>query len=97
MTRVFGVRGELASLRGLKLRRALMTRFEVVGRVLIRIDMQFSVESTIRASLHFHKGLVQSALCSQKQSSYQLSCRADNIRSRSPDASASKFLGSRDW
>src|SRR6478752_4041621 len=58
MTRVLGVRGEFASLRGLKLRRALMTRFEVPGRVLTRIDMQFNVASTSRASLQFRVELV---------------------------------------
>lgn len=51
MTRLFGVRGELASLRGLKPRRALMIRFDVAGRALMMIDMQFKVASTIKASL----------------------------------------------
>lgn len=57
ITRVLGVRGELASLRGLKLRRALMTRLDAVGRALMMIDMQFKVASTIRASLQFHERL----------------------------------------
>jgi hypothetical protein len=65
MTRVLGVRGELASLRGLKLRRALMILFEVPGRVLTRIDMQFNVESTSRASLQFRVELVTRALQSK--------------------------------
>lgn len=61
MTRVLGVRGELASLRGLKLTRALMILFEVPGRVLTRIDMQFNVASTSRASLQFRVQLVTRA------------------------------------
>jgi hypothetical protein len=58
ITRVLGVRGELASLRGLKLRRALMIRLDVAGRVLMMIDMQFKVASTIKASLKWHQRLV---------------------------------------
>lgn len=50
-TRVFGVRGELASLSGLKLMTALRIRLEVDGRVRTRIGRQFSVPSTINASL----------------------------------------------
>jgi hypothetical protein len=57
ITRDLGVSGELASLRGLKLRRALMIRLDVVGRVLMMIDMQFRVASTIKASLQFHQRL----------------------------------------
>lgn len=51
MTRDLGVSGELASLRGLKFRIALRMRLEVVGRVLTRMDRQFSVASTTKASL----------------------------------------------
>jgi hypothetical protein len=50
-TRVFGVRGELASLSGLKLMTALRMRLEVDGRVRTRIGRQFSVPSTMSASL----------------------------------------------
>lgn len=52
-TRVFGVRGELASLSGLKLMTALRIRLEVDGRVRTRIGRQFSVPSTMSASLNY--------------------------------------------
>lgn len=51
ITRFLGVRGELASLRGLKLRMALRIRFEVVGRVRMRMERQLRVASTTKASL----------------------------------------------
>jgi hypothetical protein len=57
-TRVFGVRGELASLSGLKLMTALRIRLEVDGRVRTRMGRQFSVPSTISASL-WHGSLNQ--------------------------------------
>lgn len=50
-TRILGVKGELASLSGLKARIALTMRLEVDGRVRTRIDRQFSVPSTMSASL----------------------------------------------
>ena len=50
-TRIFGVRGELASLSGLKPMTALRMRVDVDGRVRTRIGRQFSVPSTMRASL----------------------------------------------
>lgn len=50
-TRVRGVMGELASLRGLKLITALRIRLDVVGLVRIKMDRQFNVPSTTRASL----------------------------------------------
>ena len=50
-TLVFGVMGELASLRGLKARTVFMIRFDVLGRLRIKIDKQFKVASTRRASL----------------------------------------------
>jgi hypothetical protein len=52
MTLFLGVMGEFASFRGLKLRRAFRIRLEVPGRVRTRIDKQFSVASTRRASLY---------------------------------------------
>ena len=51
MTLFLAVRGELANFKGLKVRRAFRMRFDVPGRVRTRIDMQFSVASTINASL----------------------------------------------
>ncbi len=50
-TLFFGVIGELASFRGLKLRTELMMRPEVFGRVRIKIERQLRVASTSRASL----------------------------------------------
>lgn len=50
-TRIFGVRGELASLSGLKPRTELTMRLDVDGLVRTRIDRQFRVPSTISASL----------------------------------------------
>lgn len=50
-TLVLGVMGELASFRGLKFITALRMRPEVAGLVRTRIDMQFRVPSTTRASL----------------------------------------------
>jgi hypothetical protein len=51
MTFIFGVMGELASFKGLKLRTELMIRPDVFGRVRIRIERQLRVASTTRASL----------------------------------------------
>ncbi len=50
-TFVFGVIGELASFKGLKLRTALRMRFDVLGRVRIRMERQFREASTSRTSL----------------------------------------------
>lgn len=50
-TRTFGVSGELASLSGLKPMTALRMRLDVDGRVRTRIGRQFSVPSTMSASL----------------------------------------------
>ena len=47
----FGVIGELANLRGLKLRMELMILVDVLGRVRIRMESELSVASTRRASL----------------------------------------------
>ena len=52
MTRDLGVIGELASLRGLKERRAFKMRLVVPGRVRANIERQFNVASTTMASLH---------------------------------------------
>lgn len=52
MTRSFAVMGELANFMGLKFRTVFMIRLEVFGRVRTRMDRQFSVASTTRASLH---------------------------------------------
>lgn len=57
-TRIFGVSGELASLRGLKPMTALRMRLDVDGRVRTRMGRQFSVPSTISASLQ-HGSLIQ--------------------------------------
>lgn len=51
-TRVLGVIGELASLSGLKFITALRIRLDVDGLLRMRIDRQFKVPSTTRASLH---------------------------------------------
>lgn len=88
--------GEFASFKGLKLRRAFRIRPDVAGLVRIMIERVFRVASTISASLHDFKR--QSAVRNySSSSSYLLSCKTDNIRSSKPVASASKFLGSRDW
>ena len=50
-TLVFGVMGELASLRGLKLRIELRIRFDVFGRVRVKMERQLMVASTRRTSL----------------------------------------------
>ena len=50
-TLVLGVIGELASFRGLKLSTVLRMRFDVFGLVRIRMERQFRVASTSRASL----------------------------------------------
>lgn len=50
-TLVFGVMGELASLRGLKPRTVFIIRLDVLGRLRTRMDRQFNVASTRRASL----------------------------------------------
>jgi len=50
-TRDFGVIGEFASFRGLKLKTVLMIRFEVEGLVRMRMERQFKVASTTNASL----------------------------------------------
>lgn len=50
-TLFLGVIGELASLRGLKLRTAFVILFDVLGRVRIRMDRRLRVASTRRASL----------------------------------------------
>jgi hypothetical protein len=50
-TLFFGVMGELASFRGLKLRIAFMIRLDVLGRVRTSMDRELSVASTRRASL----------------------------------------------
>lgn len=50
-TRTLGVSGELASLSGLKPMTALRIRLDVDGRVRTRIGRQFSVPSTMSASL----------------------------------------------
>lgn len=50
-TLVFGVMGELASLRGLKPRTVFIIRLDVLGRLRTRMDKQFNVASTRRASL----------------------------------------------
>lgn len=50
-TLVLGVMGELASFRGLKFMTALRIRPEVAGLVRTRMDRQFKVPSTTRASL----------------------------------------------
>jgi hypothetical protein len=52
ITLILGVRGEWASLRGSKFRRVFKMRLEVPGLVRTRIDKQFKVASTIKASLH---------------------------------------------
>lgn len=51
-TRVFGVMGELASLSGLKFMTALRMRLDVDGLLRMRMDRQFKVPSTTRASLY---------------------------------------------
>lgn len=60
-TRTLGVRGELASLSGLKAMTALRMRLDVDGRVRTRIGRQFSVPSTMSASLR-HGSLNQYGL-----------------------------------
>jgi len=50
-TFVFGVIGELASLRGLKLNTVFRIRLAVLGRVRMSTERVFSVASTSRASL----------------------------------------------
>lgn len=50
-TRTLGVKGELASLSGLKPMTALRMRLDVDGRVRTRIGRQLSVPSTMSASL----------------------------------------------
>lgn len=50
-TLVFGVMGELASLSGLKPRTVFIIRLDVLGRLRTRMDRQFNVASTRRASL----------------------------------------------
>lgn len=59
-TLFFGVMGELASFRGLKLRTVLMIRLDVFGRVRIRIERQLSVASTTSASLQSYVSMVVS-------------------------------------
>ena len=54
-TRVLGVIGELASLRGLKFKMAFMMRLAVEGLVRTRTDRQFKVASTTNASLRKHQ------------------------------------------
>lgn len=54
ITLILGVRGEWASLRGSKFRRVFKMRLEVPGLVRTRIDKQFRVASTIKASLREH-------------------------------------------
>jgi hypothetical protein len=51
ITRILGVMGELACLRGLKFRMTFKILFEVWGRARIRIDREFRVASTSTASL----------------------------------------------
>lgn len=50
-TLIFGVIGELANFRGLKLSTVLRMRFVVFGLVLARIERQLMVASTSRTSL----------------------------------------------
>lgn len=50
-TLVFGVMGELASLRGLKLSIEFRMRFDVLGRVRVKMERQLMVASTRRTSL----------------------------------------------
>lgn len=50
-TLVFGVIGEFASFKGLKLSTELRMRFDVFGRVRERMERQLRVASTTRASL----------------------------------------------
>lgn len=52
ITRFLGVMGELASLRGLKFKMALMILEAIEGRARTRRERQFSVESTKTASLN---------------------------------------------
>lgn len=98
-TRTFGVRGELASLSGLKLMTALRMRLDVEGRVRTRMGRQFSVPSTMSASLQ-HNSLNQFLGASSystcgTQSYLLLSWSTLSILSRRPVASASSCLGSR--
>lgn len=53
MTLLLEVNGDGARFKGLKAKTALMIRLDVSGRVLMRIDKQFSVASTTRASLRW--------------------------------------------
>ncbi len=90
----FGVIGELASLRGLKLRTELRMRLEVFGRVRIKMERQFSEASTRRTSLC--QRLVAGDLRVRMFGAAYLllSCNIPRILSKRPVASASSCLGS---
>lgn len=92
-TFVFGVMGELASFSGLKLRTELMIRLDVLGRVRIRIERQFRVASTSRASL-WESQPARLWFTRIAAAYLLLSCNTPSILSKSPVASASRCMGS---
>ncbi len=95
-TFVFGVMGEFASLRGLKLRTALTILLDVPGLVRIRIERVLSVPSTSRASLRtkLRLGLMHIGLY-HRTPYLLLSCSVTSMRSKRPMPSASKWRGSK--
>lgn len=97
-TFIFGVMGELASFRGLKLRTMLRILLEVAGLLRIRIESVFKVASTTRASLRVALLVLTFPWHSQNSAIFPyllLSCRIPSILSRRAVASASSFGGSR--
>ncbi len=90
----FGVMGELASFRGLKLRTELRMRLVVLGRVRARMERQFREASTSRTSL-CQQLVADNPRARMLGAAYLLlSCNIPRILSRSPVASASSCLGS---
>jgi hypothetical protein len=93
-TLVFGVMGELASFRGLKLSTELRIRFDVFGRVRTKMERQLSVASTSRTSLQQQLVFSSPRAPVLDVAHLLLSCNIPSILSRSPVASASNCLGS---
>ena len=90
----FGVMGELASFRGLKLRTELRMRLVVLGRVRARMERQFREASTSKTSL-CQQLVADNPGARMFGAAYLLlSCSIPRILSRSPVASASSCLGS---